>query len=136
LHEKKVEELMFVGLRKRSVAMTDIVEMTQLILEALDSQVLFPQGAAHQYPCPGLKAGICLAQKSASDVTVQCPLLGKVEYGGFCGVHKAQKHKFNPIHTKNRKWAEMKSNGCGFFLLDPRWSDKVLDLLFVMDTFA
>ena len=135
LREKDVKEAMFVGLRKRNVSMGDIVSMADSIVDELDSLVLFPQRAAHAYPIPSLRAGICVAQKSAADCTQQCPNPGKVEFNGYCGVHKAQKNVFSAIHTRNRKFAEMKAAGSGFFLLDPRWVDKVLDRLFVMDVF-
>lgn len=135
LNAKKVEEMMFEGLSKRHVPMSDIAEMCTQVLKEIESDTLFPRTSAIMYPIPSLKEGCCLAQASATTELVQCPHRGKIEYGGFCGIHRAQKNPFKPIHIRNKAFQLMQLKGRGFFLLNPRWIEKVLDKMFVMDVF-
>lgn len=135
LHSKKVEEQLFDGLAKRHVPMSDIAEMCLRLLDEIESDVMFPRTSAIMYPTPSLKEGYCFAQQNATSDFVQCSSRGKPEHGGFCGTHKAQKHPFNPIHIRNKAFQLMQTRKRGFFLLDPRWIDKVLDKMFVMDMF-
>jgi hypothetical protein len=134
LHSRKIEEMLFEGLTKRHVSMMDIAEMSLRFLTEIESD-MFPRTSAIMYPVPSLKEGCCLAQRNATSELIQCCNSGKLEHGGFCGIHKAQKNPYKPIHIRNKSFQLMQTKGHGFFLLDPRWIEKVLDKMFVMDTF-
>lgn len=132
---KKIEEKMFECLQSRHVTMSDIASMAIKILHELESSSLFPRTSSLTYPCPKLKDGCCLSQKNAIDHMTQCHFQGKIEYGGFCGHHKLQKHKYNSIHIRNKVFTDMKAKGHDFFLLDPNWCEKVIDQLFLLNDF-
>jgi hypothetical protein len=120
LHKPTIEEQLFKAFQTNNVPMEDMYLITDQILEYTKSTVLFPRikcSPVYNKYQRLVNNRTCLAQTSASNKYRQCRNAPKTN--GYCGMHKAQKHPFKPIHLRSKRFSEVDPSM--MFIMDLDW---------------
>uniref|UniRef100_A0A6C0J5M6 Uncharacterized protein n=1 Tax=viral metagenome TaxID=1070528 RepID=A0A6C0J5M6_9ZZZZ len=131
LVEQTLKEQIFAGLGSRHLPMSSEIEHhVQGFIRVTKDISIFPNTVA-LYCSPIANPRTCQAFKSAADKIRQCISPKKV-HTDFCGRHKnnGPRNMYNGRKTLNDRYEQLKTLGKGFFILEPKWLDIVLDKLF------
>lgn len=131
LSHTKTRDSIFDHLRERSIPMSCDVSMSIVptFISIVGDKVLFPSRVS-SYPVPTINPDLCHANSSKVIRHEQCSY--KKKHGDFCGVHKNSDKKklFNPRFKRNHRFEELKIYDSGFFVLNSRWLDIVMEKIF------
>lgn len=116
----------FQELSKRNPEMSVDIDMNE-ILHLLNDKTTFREAVVY-YPIPSINIQKCAACRSKDNRLEQCFNSPKVD--GYCGMHKSKKYPFQPRTLRNTRFKELDEVKSGFFILDPKWLDKVMDTLY------
>lgn len=130
-NEEILKTMIFKSLIDRSIPMSSDIEdnIIPSFIEIIGDISIFPK-RVDIYGIPSSDPHRCQANKSVKERGVQCPFSKK--HGEFCKKHvgNGERSRFNPRNIRNSTFERLKHIDSGFFILNPKWLDIVLDKIY------
>ena len=131
--QPKDEQNIYSAIRRTNMPMGgDIPGIVHEVIELCSSPLLFP-ASNHAYLAPRVDPDKCKAQQS-KDNKAQCSWSPKE--GDYCGTHRncgqagSSCKIFNSRLLLGSRFSERQSSGCGLFLLNDKWVDKITNEMY------